>query len=148
MMALSITSDGRVFNEDGYELFELTLYQQDEVIKLLYPGDGKLRTTAEFSKLQTSWTGSHAYDVDKFATLSKPFLNDDDCEMPNRMEKWGGIRLRTLYCHGFHFEAAANDLKIPYNTLHKWFRRWRAQKLALGLTPEALFSDPKKIIHP
>ncbi len=143
-MNITINDEGKVFDETGRELFELTTQQQDYLVKLLYP---ELPSTAEFSRHQTSWSGVHGLDLDRFTRLAAPFVDSDDCEMPNRMELWGAncggrdgsVRLRTLYCNKFHLYAAANDLGISYDCMVKWFQRWRKRALELGLTPDLLF---------
>jgi hypothetical protein len=146
-VALKVSEDGRVF-KNGVEVFELTIYEQDEVIKLLYPNDKKLLSVTEQRKKQTSWSGTHAFDLDRFEKLSQPYVDNGNCEMSERVYKWGGTRLLTLYCHKFNFEGAAMDLGLKYGALRKWFDRWRAQHLAMGLTPEALFRDPNEVINP
>lgn len=152
-MNIQLTDDGRVFDANGKELFELTVEQQDYLVKQLYP---ELPSTREFSKKQTSFSGVKIGNMDWLADISAPFVDGDDCEMANRMDLWGricggregSVRLRTLYCNKFHMTSAANDLKIPYDTLSKWFRRWRTKALSMGLTPELLFSGttPKDLM--
>lgn len=154
-MLLTITDDGHVFDSTGTELFELTVEQQDYLVKLLYP---ELPTTREFSKKQTSFSGVKIGNMDWLAEMAAPYVDEDNCEMANRMDLWGRIcggrdgslRLRTLYCNRFHMASAANDLNLPYDTLSKWFRRWKEKALAMGLTADKLFSGatPKDFEQP
>ena len=147
MTKLSITEDGRVFR-DGIEIWELTIHEQDQIIKILYPNDKELKSVTEMRKKQTSHSGVHGLDLSRFEALSRPYVDAGSCEMADRVYKWGGQRLLTLYCHNFNFFGAAMDLDMQYGALMKWWQRWRAQKLALGLTPDALFRDPAEIIEP
>ncbi len=145
--------DGRVYDENGRELLELTIAQQDYIVKMLYP---ELPSTAEFSRHQTSWSGVHGLDLDRFTNLAAPYVDSDDCTMPDRMELWGancggrdgGRRLRTLYCNKFHIYAAANDLGLSYDALVKWWQRCRKKMQEVCLTPEDLFRDPDEVVHP
>jgi len=147
-MNITLNEKGQVFDESGKEIFELTTAQQDYLVKLLYP---ELPSTAEFTRHQTSYSGVHGLDLDRFTNLASPFVDSDDCEMPDRMEIWGANcggrdgarRLRTLYCNKFHLYASANDLGLTYDALVKWFQRWRKKALELGLTPDMLFTRPE-----
>lgn len=147
MTRLRITEDGKVFRDD-VQIFELTVHEQDEIIKMLYPNDKKLLSVTEMRKKQTSHSGVHGLDLARFEQLSRPYVDAGSCAMADRVYKWGGQRLLTLYCHNFNFFGAAMDLGMQYGALMKWFQRWRTQKLALGLTPDALFRDPDEVIYP
>lgn len=142
-----ITDDGRIFEGD-VELFELTVHQQDALIKQLYPDDKTLLSVTDMAKKSTSFTGTHAFDVDRFATYSAPYVESGNCEVAERVYRWGGQRLLTLYCNGFNFYSAALDLGIQYGALHKFWQRWRVKALAAGLKPEDLFRDPDEIVNP
>lgn len=147
MTKLRISEDGRVFR-GNQELFELTIHEQDEVIALLYPKDKVLLSVGETRRKQRSHSGIHGLDLSRFEALSEPYVESGDCRISERVYKWGGQRLLVLYCHRFNFEGAAMDLGMTYGALRKWFDRWRAQHLALGLTPDHLFRDPDEVIMP
>ncbi len=137
-MALELR-DGRVFRGQT-ELFTLTLQEQDELIKQLYPNDKQLMSIPEQRKKQTSWSGTTAFDVNQFAVVTEPVIDPSTCEVAEFVYKWGGTRLLTLYCHNFNFAGAAMDLGMNYYALNKWWSRFRAKALESGLTKELLFS--------
>lgn len=143
-MKLTLVDD-RVYDAEGNEKLELTSAEQDYLIAQLYP---QVPTIAELSRHRSSWGGIHCIDIDRFIHYSAPYVDSDDCAMPELMDWWGSQfggrdgarRLRTLYCNKFHLYAAANDLGLTYDALVKWFQRWRTKALSAGLTPERLFN--------
>lgn len=140
--------DGRVYDEAGNEVFHLTQRQQDELISQLYPKDDVLVSIDEFTKHSTSYTSNVGYEKGVYTvahpqntTLSEEQIDqlDNNCSTIDRVYALGGTRLLTLYCCDFNFKRAADELGMKYNSFVKWFHRWRAKKIALGLTPQNFF---------
>lgn len=132
--------DGCVY-KNGVEVFELTIHEQDALIKQLYPNDPTLLSVSETRKKQTSWSGTSAFNLDNFESAAKEDIDITTCAMAEYVYKWGGTRLLTLYCHRFNFQGAAMDLGMKYGALMKWWQRFRDRAKTSGLTKDTLFSE-------
>lgn len=130
---LTMDSEGRVYR-DGREVQELAHWEQDELIKRLYPNDPTIRTLREEARKATSHTGLHFDNLDWIAERPcEP--EEENCALAGKLYELGGERLLTLYCNKFNFQSAALDLGMTYGGIVKWWQRKRDQLLADGLTP-------------
>jgi len=127
--------DGRIYDEAGREVFELTGLELDGLIVGLYPS---LLTMAETRKKQTSWSGWGWDNFDAVIEKKDPTAVLGTCETADSCYRLGGVRLLTLYCNRMDFFASANDLNMSHWTLRKWFERWKKKAIADGITPEDL----------
>lgn len=130
-------NDGKVYS-NGIEITKLTSKQQDELILLLYPKE--IKTMADISRHSTSIRGKTGWNLNQFEQDIDYYVETNDCYVANNVYSLGGVRLYTLYCNKFDFVSSANDLGLTYNTLHKWFQRWKRKAIAKGITAKDIFN--------
>ena len=123
--------DGRVVPSDTH----LTDIELDQLIKQFDP---TIRSTREWSKKQSSWSGIPWSSMDWFVESNIDWSEYGSCDVSDKVYAAGGTRLLTLYCNKFNFFSAAQDLGIQYAAMVKWFQRWRKQAHEKGITPETL----------
>ncbi len=124
--------------KDGIELPSTTPLNDYELDILIKQFDPTIKSTREWSKKQSSWSGVAWSNMDWFVDNSVEWSEFGSCDISEQVYKAGGVRLLTLYCNKFNFFSASTDLGIQYAALIKWFQRWKAQAMKKGITPEEL----------
>jgi hypothetical protein len=124
--------------QDGQVISELTPLTDAELDILIKQFDPTIKSTREWSKKQSSWSGVPWTNMDYFVDNNVTWIEFGSCDISDKVYKAGGVRLLTLYCNRFNFFSAATDLGMNYPALVKWFQRWRKAAIIKGVTPKDL----------
>jgi hypothetical protein len=129
---LTMNADGRVLDERGREVTELTERELDGLVGALYPDESALRDERTRARRQKGYTGV-SFDCERLQET--PGRTEGVKLNPATVSNIGGPRLLSLYLNDFSFALASQELGLRESTLRRWFNRWRLEALEDGMVP-------------